>query len=75
VILFQNWPQMLNVPELNLFNNHSFLLQSVGVSAQIQTLGHQSPKLKSSNGGPRSSPPGKSHSFKVHSVLLFLFPS
>jgi hypothetical protein len=39
---------MLNVSELNLFNTHSFLLQSVGVSAQIQTLGHQSPKLKSS---------------------------
>jgi hypothetical protein len=39
---------MLNVSELNLFNTHSFLLQSVGVSAQIQTLGHKSPKLKSS---------------------------
>jgi hypothetical protein len=38
---------MLNVSELNPFNTHSFLLQSVGVSAQIQTLGHQSPKLKS----------------------------
>jgi hypothetical protein len=34
---------MLNVSELNLFNTHSFHLQSVGVSAQIQTLGHQSP--------------------------------
>jgi hypothetical protein len=34
---------MLNVSELNLLNTHSFLLQSVGVSAQIQTLGHQSP--------------------------------
>jgi hypothetical protein len=39
---------MPNVSELNLFNTHSFLLESVGVSAQIQTLGHQSPKLKSS---------------------------
>jgi hypothetical protein len=39
---------MLNVSELNLLNTHSFLLQSVGVPAQIQTLGHQSPKLKSS---------------------------
>jgi hypothetical protein len=28
--------------------HHSPLLQSVGVPAQIQTLGHQSPKLKSS---------------------------
>jgi hypothetical protein len=39
---------MLNASELNLFITHSFLWQSVGVSAQIQTLGHQSPKLKSS---------------------------
>jgi hypothetical protein len=39
---------MLNASELNLFNTHSFLLQSAGVPAQIQTLGHQSPKLKSS---------------------------
>jgi hypothetical protein len=39
---------MLNVSELNLFNTHSFLLQSVGVPAQIETLGHQSSKLKSS---------------------------
>jgi hypothetical protein len=46
VILFRNWPKMLNVSELNLLNTHSFLLQSVGVPAQIQTLGHQSPKLK-----------------------------
>jgi hypothetical protein len=34
---------MLNVSELNLFNTHSFFLQSVRVSAHIQTLGHQSP--------------------------------
>jgi hypothetical protein len=33
---------MLNVSELNPFNTHSFLLQSAGVSTQIQTLGHQS---------------------------------
>jgi hypothetical protein len=39
---------MPNVSELNPFNTHSFLLQSFGVPAQIQTLGHQSPKLKSS---------------------------
>jgi hypothetical protein len=64
---------MLNVSELNLFNTRSFLLQSVGVFAQIQTLVHQSLKLKSSNGGPRPSSPGKSHPLKVHSVLLFDF--
>jgi hypothetical protein len=39
---------MLNVSELNLFNTHSCLSQSVGVSAQIETIGHQFPKLKSS---------------------------
>jgi hypothetical protein len=39
---------MLNDSELNWFNTHSFLLQSVRIPAQIQTLGHQSPMLKSS---------------------------
>jgi hypothetical protein len=39
---------MLNVSELNLFNTRSFLLQTVGVFAQIQTLVHQSFVLKSS---------------------------
>jgi hypothetical protein len=39
---------MLNVSELNVFNTHSFPLQSVGVPAQIQTLGHQPIKIKSS---------------------------
>jgi hypothetical protein len=63
---------MLNVSKLNLFNTRSFLPQSVGVFAQIQTLVHQSLKLKSSNGGPRPSSPGKSHPLKTHSVLLFL---
>jgi hypothetical protein len=71
VILFWNWLQMLNVSELNLFNTRSLLLQSVEVFAQIQTLVHQSLKLKSSNGGPRPSSSGKSHPLKAHSVLLF----
>jgi hypothetical protein len=39
---------MPNVFELNPFNTYSPLLQSVGVPAQIQTLGHQSLKLESS---------------------------
>jgi hypothetical protein len=52
-----------------------FLLQYVGVLAQIQTLVHQSLKLKSSNDGPRSSPPGKSHPPKAYSVLLSRIPS
>jgi hypothetical protein len=43
VILFRNWPQTPNVFELNPFNTHSCSLQFVGVSAQVQTLGHQSP--------------------------------
>jgi hypothetical protein len=38
---------MPNVSELNPFIAHSFLSQSVGVLAQIQTLSLQSPKLKS----------------------------
>jgi hypothetical protein len=66
---------MLSVSELNLFNTRSFLLQTVGVFAQIQTLVHQSLKIKSSNGGPRPSSSGKSHPPKAHSVLLFRIPS
>jgi hypothetical protein len=64
---------MLNVSELNLFNTRSFLLQSVGVFAQIKTLIHQSPKLKPSNGGPRSSSPGKSHPLKAIRYYFFYF--
>jgi hypothetical protein len=64
---------MLNVSELNLFNTRSFLLQSVGVFAQIQNLVHQSLKLKSSNGGPRSSPPGKYHPLRLIQYYLFDF--
>jgi hypothetical protein len=37
-----------NASKSNLFNTYSFSLQSTGVSAQIQTLGHLFPKLKSS---------------------------
>jgi hypothetical protein len=37
-----------NVLKSNLFNTYSFSSQSVGVFAQIQTLGHLFPKLKSS---------------------------
>jgi hypothetical protein len=61
---------MLNVSKTNPFNTRSFLLQTVGVFAQIQTLVHQSFKLKSSNGEPRPGSSGKSHPPKAHSVLL-----
>jgi hypothetical protein len=37
-----------NTSKSNLFNTYSFSLQSTGVSAQIQTLGHLFPKPKSS---------------------------
>jgi hypothetical protein len=62
---------MLNVLKLNLFNTRSFLLQTVGVFAQIQTLVHQPLKLQSSNGEPRPGSSGKSHPPQAHSVLLF----
>jgi hypothetical protein len=62
---------MLNVSRPNPFNTRSFLLQTIGVFAQIETLVHQSFKLKSSNGEPRPSSSGKSHPPKAHSVLLF----
>jgi hypothetical protein len=63
---------MLNVLKPNLFNTRSFLLQTVGVSAQIQTLVHQPFKLQSSNGEPRPSSSGKSYPPQAHSVFLFL---
>jgi hypothetical protein len=62
---------MLNVSRPNPFNTRSFLLQTVGVFAQIQTLVHQSFKLKYSNGEPRPGSSGKSHPPQAHSVLLF----
>jgi hypothetical protein len=40
-----------NVFRLNLFNTYSLSSQSIGASVQIQTLGHPSPKLKSSMAG------------------------
>jgi hypothetical protein len=61
--------------KLNRFNTHSFLAQAVGVLAQIQTLVHQSLKLKSSNGGSKSSSSGKFHPLKTHSILLSRIPS
>jgi hypothetical protein len=63
---------MLNTLTPNPFNTRSFLLQTVGVFAQIQTLVHQPFKLQSSNGESRPSSSGKSYSPQVHSVLLFL---
>jgi hypothetical protein len=66
---------MLNVSKPNPFNTRSFLLQTVGIFAQIQTLVHQSFKLKSSNGEPRLGSSGKSHPHKAHSVLLFRISS
>jgi hypothetical protein len=62
---------MLNVSKPNPFNTRSFLLQTVGVFAQIETLVHQFFELKSSNGGPRPGSSGKSHPPKAHSVSLF----
>jgi hypothetical protein len=62
---------MLNVSRPNPFNTRSFLLQTVGVFTQIQTLVHQFFKLKSSDGEPRPSSSGKSHPPQAHSVLLF----
>jgi hypothetical protein len=60
---------MLNVLRQNPFNTRSFLLQTVGAFAQIQTLAHQVFKLQSSNGEPRPSSSGKSYSPQAHSVL------
>jgi hypothetical protein len=40
-----------NVFKLSLFNTYSLSSHSIGVSVQIQTLGHLFPKLKSSMAG------------------------
>jgi hypothetical protein len=40
-----------NVFKLDLFSTYSLSSQSIGVSVQIQTLGHLFPKLKSSMAG------------------------
>jgi hypothetical protein len=40
-----------NVFKSNLFNTYYLSLQSIGVSVQIQSLGHLLPKLKSSMAG------------------------
>jgi hypothetical protein len=63
---------MLNVPKPNPFHTRSFLLRTVGVFAQIQTLVHQPFNLQSSNGEPRPSSSGKSYPPQAHSVFLFL---
>jgi hypothetical protein len=62
---------MLNVFEINRFNTRSFLLQSIGVFAQIQTLVHQSLKLKSSNGGPR--PSSQINLIPLRSIRYYFF--
>jgi hypothetical protein len=63
---------MLNVLKPNPFNTRSFLLQTVGVFAQIQTLVQQPFQLQSSNGEPRPSSLGKSYPPHAHSVFLLL---
>jgi hypothetical protein len=65
---------MLSVSELNPFNTHSFLLPFVGVPAQIQTLGHQSLKLKSSMADQNQAVQVNLIPFKFHSVLPFRSP-
>jgi hypothetical protein len=52
-----------NVFKPNLFNNYSLSLQSIGVSVQIQTLGHVFPKLKSSM-------PGQNQATQVNFIPL-----
>jgi hypothetical protein len=59
-----------NIFKSNLFNTYSLSLQSIGVSVQIQTLGHLFPKLKSSMAS-KSSCSGKFHPRKFYSALPF----
>jgi hypothetical protein len=67
----QTFHSEIHVKSAKPFNTRSFLLQTVRVFAQIQTLVHQSFELKSSNGKPRPGSSGKSHPPKAHSVFLF----
>jgi hypothetical protein len=63
-----------NASRSNLFNTYSFSLQSNGVSAQIQTLGHLFPKLKSSM-ADQNQAAQVIHPFKTHSALFFSIPT
>jgi hypothetical protein len=60
-----------NVFKSNLFNTYSSSLQSIGVSVQIQTLGHIFPKLKSSMADQNQAAQVNFIPLKVHSALFF----
>jgi hypothetical protein len=60
-----------NIFRLNLFNTYSLSSQSVGASAQIQTLGHLPPKIESSMAGQNQAV-HVNFIPKLHSALPFL---
>jgi hypothetical protein len=62
-----------NVFKSNLFNTYSLPLQSIGVSVQIQTLGHLFPKLKSSMAGQNQAAQVNSIPLRPFGIILFDF--
>jgi hypothetical protein len=62
-----------NVFKSNLFNTYSLSLQSIGVSVQIQTLGHLFPKLKSSMAGQNQAAQVNFIPLRPFSIILFDF--
>jgi hypothetical protein len=62
-----------NVFKLSLFNTYSLSLQSIGVSVQIQTLGHLFPKLKSSMAGQNQAAQVNFTPSRPFDIILFDF--
>jgi hypothetical protein len=62
-----------NVFKSNLFNTYSLSLQSIGVSFQIQTLGHIFPKLKSSMAGQNQAAEVNFIPLRPFDIILFDF--
>jgi hypothetical protein len=62
-----------NVFKSNLFNTYSLPLQSIGVSVQIQTLGHLFPKLKSSMADQNQAAQVNFIPLRQFSIILFVF--
>jgi hypothetical protein len=62
-----------NVFKSNLFNTYSLSLQSIGVSIQIQTLGHLFPKLKSSMAGQNQATQVNFIPLRSFGIIFFRF--
>jgi hypothetical protein len=62
-----------NAFKSNLFNTYSLSLQSIGVSVQIQTLGHLFPKLESPMAGQNQAAQVNFIPLRPFGIILFDF--